>query len=250
MNVLVTAGNTQVPIDQVRCLTNVFTGRTGASLALHAWKRGHTVTLLTSHPETVATPAASAGLPPERWTVLPYRTFAQLEEWLERLLRWGSFDVLVHSAAVSDYLVAGVYAPAPGSRFDPQAGEWHGPPSGPPTLLDRQAAKIKSQEPELWLRLERAPKLIDRVRGDWGFKGVLVKFKLEVAVSDDELLAVAEPSRRQSSADLMVANTLEGMTSWAYLGPIDGRYLRVAREELPARLFDAVECCGRGKGRG
>ena len=32
MKILVTAGNTQTPIDQVRCITNVFSGRTGARL--------------------------------------------------------------------------------------------------------------------------------------------------------------------------------------------------------------------------
>src|SRR6476646_6451465 len=44
MNLLVTAGNTLVPIDAVRCITNIFTGRTGASIARHAHERGHSVT--------------------------------------------------------------------------------------------------------------------------------------------------------------------------------------------------------------
>ena len=64
MNLLVTAGNTQAPIDRVRCITNIFTGRTGAHLALTAWQRGHRVTLLTSHPETAAN--ADADDPPWR----------------------------------------------------------------------------------------------------------------------------------------------------------------------------------------
>ena len=58
------------------------------------------------------------------------------------------------------------------------------------------AGKIKSDESELWMRLVRAPKLIDRVRDPWGFAGVLVKFKLEVGLTDEELLRVAERSRR------------------------------------------------------
>ena len=53
LRVLVTAGNTQTPIDRVRCLTNVFTGRTGGRLALEAFDRGHEVTLLTSHPSVI-----------------------------------------------------------------------------------------------------------------------------------------------------------------------------------------------------
>jgi phosphopantothenate-cysteine ligase/phosphopantothenoylcysteine decarboxylase/phosphopantothenate--cysteine ligase len=51
MHILVTAGNTQAPIDDVRCITNIFTGHTGTRIALAAYSRGHSITLLTSHPE-------------------------------------------------------------------------------------------------------------------------------------------------------------------------------------------------------
>ncbi|HVL11743.1 MAG TPA: phosphopantothenoylcysteine decarboxylase, partial [Gemmata sp.] len=53
MNVLVTAGNTQTPVDRVRCITNIFSGRTGGQIAARAYDRGHAVTLLTSHPEVI-----------------------------------------------------------------------------------------------------------------------------------------------------------------------------------------------------
>ncbi len=64
MNLLVTAGNTLAPIDRVRGLTNVFTGRTGAAVALHAHDRGHRVVLLTSRPEAVAGLRTGAASPP------------------------------------------------------------------------------------------------------------------------------------------------------------------------------------------
>ena len=117
-------------------------------------------------------------------------------------------------------------------------------------MADRRAGKLKSDEPELWLRLVRTPKLIDRFRSDWDFHGVLVKFKLEVGVSDERLLKIAEQSRRQSAADLMVANTLEGNESWAYLGPIAETYHRLTRQELPARLIRTVEQLHQGKAHG
>ena len=100
---------------------------------------------------------------------------------------------------------------------------------------------MKSDEPELWLRLVRAPKLVDRVRADWGFQGVLVKFKLEVGIGEEQLLQIAEQSRQHSRADLMVANTLEGADTWAYLGPLAGHYQRVSRQELAERLLEVVE---------
>ena len=70
---------------------------------------------------------------------------------------------------------------------------------------------------------------------------MLVKFKLEVDVSEADLLDMAERSRRQSDADLMVANTLDGAALWAYLGPLARGYERVNRPELPDRLLAAVE---------
>lgn len=237
MNVLVTAGNTLVPIDRVRGLTNIFTGRTGARIALCAHQRGHKVILLTSHPEVVAELHGGPVIS-ERWAVVPYRTFDDLHQRMEEVVQASLLDALVHTAAVSDYLSEGVYAPAPGTRFAPESGRWEGTPA---TLLDRAAGKVKSDEPELWLRLVRAPKLIDLVRAAWGFQGILVKFKLEVGILEAQLLDIAERSRLHSSADLMVANTLEAAGVWAHLGPVDDVYQCVERRELAARLLDEME---------
>jgi phosphopantothenoylcysteine synthetase/decarboxylase len=244
VRILVTAGNTQAPIDRVRCLTNIFTGRTGGRIALHAHDRGHEVTLLTSHPETVEGNLQNKlphkeVFPPKGWSLQVYRTFDELQS-LMSVIRSGPFDAVVHSAAVSDYLAAGVYSPAAHTYFQPD-GRWTTETATPPRLEDRAADKVKSDYPELWIRLLRAPKLIERIRADWGFRGVLVKFKLEVGISDSDLLEIAERSRRHSEADLMVANTLEGMDSWAYLGPLHGRYERVERSSLPKRLLDEIE---------
>jgi phosphopantothenoylcysteine synthetase/decarboxylase len=238
MRILVTAGNTQVPIDRVRCITNIFTGRTGTRIALHAYQRGHQVQLLTSHPELVDRLEGKT-IAGDRWTVGSYRSFAEFQTALESVFRAGALDAVIHCAAVSDYEAAGIYSPAPGTQFDPNSATWHA--LGHPILADRSAGKVRSDEPELWLRLVRTPKLIDRMRTDWGFAGVLVKFKLEVGIRDDRLRNIAERSRRQSVADLMVANTLEGMDTWAYVGPLAGVYERIGRQELPSRLLDAVE---------
>jgi phosphopantothenate-cysteine ligase/phosphopantothenoylcysteine decarboxylase/phosphopantothenate--cysteine ligase len=79
------------------------------------------------------------------------------------------------------------------------------------------------------------------VRAEWSFRGVLVKFKLEVGLGSDQLLDIAERSRHHSRADLMVANTLEEADSWAFLGPLNGGYLKVPRQLLAARLIRAID---------
>ena len=236
MNLLVTAGNTLVEIDRVRCITNIFTGRTGATVAREAHRRGHTVTLLTSHPDTAVPPDDA-----RRWQCVPYRTFEDLQNLMKELVAGGGLDTVIHCAAVSDYLAGGIYAPADHSRFQPERGRWQSDDARGPALVDRAAGKVKSDEPELWLRLVRAPKLIDCIRRDWGFRGLLVKFKLEVGVEDEQLLAIAERSRTHSDADLLVANTLEGASAYAFLGPLAGAYHRVSRRELAERLLIALE---------
>ena len=240
MNFLVTAGNTQSMIDRVRCVTNIFSGRTGAAVARTAWGRGHTVTLATSHPDVLTEFGINPRDPGERFTVMPYNTFDDLASIMQNQFRTNAFDAVCHSAAVNDYLPAGTYTPDPGTYFNARTNQWEAQ-SGPSTLTEQKAGKIKSSEPELWLRLVRAPKLVDRVRQPWGFAGILVKFKLEVGISEEKLVEVAEASRLQSSADLIVANTLDGAPHWAYVGPIADRYERVTRRELPDRLVLALE---------
>lgn len=244
MKILVTAGNTQVPIDRVRAITNVFTGRTGAQIALRAQGRGHDVTLLTSHPEAVTEVGANARELTERWRVLRYRTFDELRDLMAGRVREHGLQAIIHSAAVSDYEAAGIYAAAPGAHFCVENALWESV-AGPPKLTDMSAGKVKSDAPELWLRLVRTPKLVDLVRSEWGFRGILVKFKLEVGISEEQLLVIAERSRVHSSADLMVANTLEGAPHWAYIGLLNHKYERVSRRELADRLLDAVEALHR-----
>jgi phosphopantothenoylcysteine synthetase/decarboxylase len=231
MKILVTAGNTLVLIDKVRAITNIFSGRTGAAIAHCAAERSHQVILLTSQPDT----AQSA----PHLNVLPYRTFAELQSLLQKEICSGEHDAVIHSAAVSDYQPAGIYAADERSRFDEDDLSWRRDGPGPPRMESRAAGKVKSDAPELWLRLVRTPKLVDKIRQEWNFRGILVKFKLEVDIDEKTLLERAELSRRQSGADLMVANTLEGMGSSAYLG--SGTYDRIPRALLPERLIEAVE---------
>jgi phosphopantothenate-cysteine ligase/phosphopantothenoylcysteine decarboxylase/phosphopantothenate--cysteine ligase len=240
MNVLVTAGNTQTPLDKVRCITNIFTGRTGAAIALAAYEHGHRVCLLTSHPEVVHELDPEHAPAEARWQVRAYRTYADLEKLMSEEIAGGRHDAIIHAAAVSDYELAGTFVAAEGTRFDAERSTWSAD-AGEPRLLDAAAGKVKSSHPELWLRLTPTAKLVDKIRELWGFRGLLVKFKLEVGVSEAELLDIAEHSRRQSHADLMCANTLEGMHQWALLGPVGGKYERVPRRALADRLIGEVE---------
>lgn len=223
MKLLVTAGNTQTPIDRVRCITNLFTGTTGARIATTAHERGHSVVFLTSHPEVLEKIPLHRERAAPDWETRTYRTFDELESLMERTITSSCFDVIIHAAAVSDYQLVGTFAR--------QGGEF----------IDVSAGKVKSHHEDLWLRLNPTAKLVDKIRTDWGHAGTLVKFKLEVGLSEAELLEVAERSRQQSSADWMVANTLEGMQQWAFIGNDSVGYVQVTRTELAETLLQYVE---------
>jgi phosphopantothenate---cysteine ligase (CTP) len=240
MKVLVTAGNTQTPIDRVRCITNVFSGRTGTRIALEAFARGHDVCLLTSHPDVVGELACGDLPNGPRWRIRPFQTFADLAQLMEGEIVNGSYDAVIHVAAVSDYAVAGTYRLDESSVFDPEMGTLGGDRFRE-RLVDASAGKVKSSHAELWLRLVPTPKLVDRIRRPWGFRGALVKFKLEVDVTDTQLSEIAETSRRHSDADLIVANSLEGMNSWALIKARDHDFARVSRSSLAREVVEAVE---------
>lgn len=217
IRVLVTAGATQVPIDRVRAITNVFTGRTGTQVAAAiAAIPGAQVRLLTSAPHR----AKEWGLP-SSVDVRGYTTFDDLRGLMHASIaqeRWPT--AIVHSAAVSDYLVESV-----------------GDASG--RALDTRG-KISSDLDRLVVTLVKAPKLIDLIRAPWGFDGTLIKFKLTVDRSDAELEAIARSSMRHSRADAIVANDVVWAAERAMIIVGDRPVERVLRGELAQRVATLV----------
>lgn len=224
LKVLVTAGNTSCPIDKVRKITNVFKGSTGAKIAEHFAREGCIVELLTSNKSLLWS------LNPPPFHVLGYDTFDELRDTMRVLVETEGYDIIIHSAAVSDYKVEGAYV-------DRYKGAYRRPE------LDKldSSGKISSDIEEMFLKLVKTPKIVDEVRG-WGFTGILVKFKLQVDMPDDELIDIAAHSMAVSKADVIVANTLEHMHEYAYIidAPTNVAQ-KCSRGDLPKRLFDVLQ---------
>jgi len=220
MKVLVTAGNTLVPIDQVRAITNIFKGRTGASIAFGLATHGHNVTLVASNVET----AANFSFHTIQRRLIPYKTYDDLLRIMQEEIASGGYDVVIHSAAVSDYYVDGVCVKnASGELIDiPKDG------------------KVGSDHAIVYLRMKQTQKIIDLIRSPWGFKGYLVKFKLQVGISDEELIAIAKKSRVTSGANLIVANCLEWSGHRAFIID-DDNVTPVGRADLPLALNEAIK---------
>jgi phosphopantothenate---cysteine ligase (CTP) len=220
--ILVTAGSTEVPIDQVRVISNIFRGRTGVTIAKYFADMGHEVTLINSNLSLLQ----EADFKCNRIkTVIHYKTYDQLYGAMEDAIRYSSqpFDVVIHSAAVSDYSVDGVYSTLP---------------TGQLVLVD-SATKVSSEHRELYLRMVQTEKIVDLIRESWGFSGYLVKFKLQVGITDEDLLAIAEKSRIASRANMIVANCLEWSRERAYV-MVDGKMIKVKRDDLGSVMAQEI----------
>ncbi len=231
MRFLVTAGNTRQPIDRVRDWGNIFTGNTGYAIARALADLGD-VRLLTSNPAHLAE-IASAANPHMRGE--PFGTHAQLKSALERTMAGADYDAVFMTAAVADYTPDGTYTiVARECLNDGVTEKW--------TVRNVQAGKVKSSYDRIAVAGKRTEKLVDLFRKSWGYRGMLVKFKLEVGIEVDELLKIGEDSRLASGADYLVANTLEmvnGLKPGAYLLQTGGHEW-VDRDRLPSRLAQLV----------
>ncbi|MFA5986455.1 MAG: phosphopantothenoylcysteine decarboxylase [Parcubacteria group bacterium] len=217
MKILITAGNTLVPIDRVRAITNIFKGRTGAAIANFCSRSGANVTLVTSNPDIVPVVPTV--------TIIPYKTYADLAEIMQQQIMHGSYDAIIHSAAVSDYSVSGICIKDANGQL---------------VKIDA-TQKVSSKHAELYMELSPTEKLIDKIRSDWEFSRMLIKFKLEVGRSYDELIAIALASVRSSNADLIVANCLEWCDRSAMIIYADGAYIEVDRHKLPEELWRRIK---------
>jgi phosphopantothenate---cysteine ligase (CTP) len=215
---LVTAGATIVPIDKVRAITNIFKGRTGTNIALYFSQQGWDVTLITSNPSLLEEEAAGSV------SIQTYHTYDELLSRMQKsICSEKRYDAIIHSAAVSDYRVEGAYT------YERESG----------MQAVGSKGKISGSIEELYLRLLPTQKIVDLIRDAWGYKGYLVKFKLQTGISDDQLLKIAEKSRVHSKAEMMVANCLEWSDERAYV-MTEGRVVPVARADLPKTIMEEM----------
>jgi phosphopantothenoylcysteine synthetase/decarboxylase len=212
-------------IDRVRDWGNIFTGNTGYSIARALTDAGD-VDLLTSNPAHLEELRRAPG----RITPHPFSSHATLHAALATMIRGHRYDGVFMTAAVSDYAPAGVYEVVERRPADDGGEVWR--------VRNVTAGKVKSTFESLAVLGTRTRKLVDLFRTEWGYRGLLVKFKLEVGVGRDDLVRIGQSSRIASGADYLVANTLDMVG-----GPEAGAYLLgetveewVPREQLPARL--------------
>jgi len=219
MNCLVTAGPTWEPLDQVRRLTNLSTGRLGTGLAAALAKVGHRVTLLRGE-------TATCGDRPAGVEIETFSTTADLARRLETRRDVG-VEVVFHAAAVSDFAPATAFRRAPDGRLRPL-----------------EAGKFDTRGGPLLIELRPTPKLIARLR-EWFSEARLGGWKYEVDGHPATALARAREQMAAYGTDLCVVN---GPAWGAGFGVVTGATVERA-PDAPA-LYERLLAAVAGEGAG
>lgn len=203
MHVLLTSGGTKVPIDPVRDITNMSSGRFGANIATALLEAGDHVHFMYS--KGSRTPFSGtfdfyqnkdwagelnrfchlhnfAERVKGRYHEYPYRDYSDYAAALEANVKYLKPEVVILAAAVSDYYV-----------------------------VNPSKEKVKSKE-DLYIELGPTKKLIKHIK-EWWPKTFLVGFKLLVGATEEEFKAAAKASINDNGCDLVVCNDLNSLKS-------------------------------------
>lgn len=179
MHVLITAGGMEEPIDEIRSITNKSTGETGLEIAKKFLEKGHSVTFLShkSIPKLIGKKAH----------VIQFTGFDDFKKLFEEQVEGHYYDAIIHAAACSDYSVS--HVKALGNE-----------------LLQKD--KISSLYKNIEIHMRKNPKLLNAIKDEWGYKGLLVGFKL---TAHADLLTIEEKVKSQfneANVDLTIHNDL------------------------------------------
>ena len=182
IKVLITSGGTGENIDSVRYISNMSTGQTGSNLADTLIREGYSVTFL--HSEMSNSP----DLVCQR---IPYVSSQDLDKALNEQLSSRYYDVIIHLAAVSDYLPVQIETGA--------------------TPIDLPFdGKVSSDSERLTLSFTRNIKLLDKIRSySLNPEIQIVAFKLTSGSTVEQQIEAVEQLFKQANCDIVVANDMD-----------------------------------------
>lgn len=208
-SILIAAGGTREPIDEVRFIGNSSSGRQGIALALNARNRGAQVTLI----------AANIDQPlPAGITVIRVSTHAELQDQLLQIVE--QQDAVIMPAAVSDFRLE-----------KPFSGKLH-----------------RAEQDHLELRLiSNSDILATLVSKRSGKAPVIVGFAAEVVTDESELLEAAKKKLAAKGCDFVVANNVAGLgvfgqekNSVLLVDKTDSKAITGTKEVVASAILDKV----------
>lgn len=211
MKCLVTCGPTYEPLDQVRRLTNLSTGRLGTELANFLTDKGHSATLLQGHYSTYRKPCRAQ-------EVIVFTTSGNLAARLKELASQ-HFDAVFHSAAVSDFEFGKIFRRTKSGGLDPVA-----------------AGKYTTREGMLLAELIPTPKIIADLPGLYPAAKVF-GWKFEVDGGRDNAIALAQKQIKENGSHYCVVNGPAYGEGYGLIAPEKGIQHCGTPEELYEQLL-------------
>jgi phosphopantothenate---cysteine ligase (CTP) len=172
MRVVITAGPSSEPIDEIRVITNRSTGELGTLLADSMARAGHAVEMFLGQGATF------------QWSGA--RFFAsnqQLEQLLARVRQPEAVDIVFHAAALTDFRVKQIEV----------------------NRTRQYVPKIASDIGSVWLELVPQSKVIANLRSYFP-KARIVGWKYEHGITRDELLLEAAHQIKKHDTNACVVN--------------------------------------------
>jgi len=172
MKIIVTSGATREYIDRVRFISNSSTGTLGRLIAEYAAEQGFEVEYVHG---------VNAALPPANDLINMHEIVStrDLDITIKVLLADTEIKAVIHPMAVSDF-----------------------------TPSEQTKGKIESSTGLLSLTLVPTVKVVQEIK-NIREDIILISFKLETGISEDELISRAEASLAKTGSNAVVANLLE-----------------------------------------
>lgn len=208
ISILITAGGTKVPIDDVRAITNTSTGQTGAALADFFAKKNYSVDLLLSK---------NGHKPQWASSVSYFETYEDLKNLMQKKLSEKAYDYVFHAAAVSDYEVDEVSTKA------------------------ENGGKLPSGKP-LQITLKPTEKIVSHIK-EWSPGSQVVAFKL-TSSTDEGVQKKAVKKLFEQPVDWVIHNDTHEITDQGHVFHIYGKSGPVAtatsKNNLPLNIENSI----------
>ena len=214
--VLITSGGTKEYIDGVRVLTNISSGKLGATIATVLAKSGFEIYFVYVKGSEKPTDLAFSN-----HNYIHFYEVTDVKsvyDTMEKLVP--EMDVVIHPMAVSDF------------GFKPIS------------------TKLKSDDTEAFIesmreRIFKNPKILSHIK-EWNPNCLLISFKFEDGTTHDELVKIATESQRRNGSDIVICNDKKEMNDSkehiAYFIK-DGKeiYKAFGKEDISEKILDIIK---------
>lgn len=214
--IIITAGGTSEPIDNVRKITNSSTGKLGSLICNELLNKDSDSTIYYIHSKNAILPEYN-----NRIKFIPIETTKDLENTIKNLLSTEKFDIFIHSMAVSDYTTNAIFSIENLIETILENKDYYNDVNNyslsekTTTLIEKLKSeynllnnnKISSNHKNLLISLKPTNKIISMIK-EYNPHIFLVGFKLLDNVLENDLFDVGFNLLRKNKCNLVLANDL------------------------------------------